>query len=78
MKLKRLKIKNIRSYEEQEITFPDGSCLLAGDIGAGKTTILLAIEYALFGLQPGQKGASLLRNGCDSGEVELDFEIVAT
>ncbi len=75
MKLKRLKIKNIRSYEEQEITFPDGSCLLAGDIGAGKTTILLAIEYALFGLQPGQKGASLLRNGCDSGEVELDFEI---
>lgn len=75
MKFNRLFIKNIRSYAEQEIIFPDGSLLLSGDIGAGKTTILLAIEYALFGLQPGQRGTSLLRNGTDLGEVSLEFEI---
>ncbi|MCA9485715.1 MAG: SMC family ATPase [Nanoarchaeota archaeon] len=75
MKLKKLKIKNIRSYEEGEVIFPEGSLLLSGDIGSGKSSILMALEYALFGLQPGQKGNSLLRNSEDSGEVSLEFEV---
>lgn len=75
MMLKKLKLKNIRSYDEQEIVFPEGSLILAGDIGSGKTSILLAIEYVLFGLQPGQKGSSLLRNNCESAEVSLEMEI---
>ncbi len=75
MKIKKLKIKNIRSYEEEEIEFPDGNLLLSGSVGSGKTSLLLAIEYALFGLQPGFKGSALLRNGSLSGEVVLEFEI---
>ncbi len=75
MRLKKLVLKNIRSYENQEIFFPEGSVLLSGEIGSGKTTLLLAIEYALFGLQPGQKGSALLRNGFDVGEVSLEFEV---
>jgi len=75
MLLKRIKLENIRSYENIEINLPKGSVLLSGDIGSGKTTILLAIEFALFGLQPGQKGASLLKNGKDDGFIELEFEI---
>lgn len=75
MLLKKLCLKNIRSYKDAEINFPDGSVLLMGDIGSGKTSILLAIEFALFGLQPGQKGNSLMRNGEDEGAVELEFEI---
>jgi len=75
MILKNLKIENLRSYETQEISFPKGSTLLSGDIGSGKTTILLAIEFALFGLQPSQKGSSILRNGKDNGKVILKFEI---
>jgi exonuclease SbcC len=75
MLIKRIIIENLRSYKKQEIFFPSGSTLLSGDIGSGKTTVLLAIEFALFGIQPGQKGASLLRNGEDFGKVELEFEI---
>jgi len=75
MKLKKISLKNIRSYKEHEITFPEGSILLSGDIGSGKTSILLAIEFALFGLQPGQKGSSLLRNGEDDGWVRIEFEV---
>ncbi|MBX4196535.1 AAA family ATPase [Candidatus Pacearchaeota archaeon] len=75
MKLKKIILRNIRSYEYQEVEFPQGSVLLAGDIGTGKTTILLGIEYALFGLQPGQKGSALLRHNADSGEVTLELEI---
>ena len=75
MRLNKLTLKNIRSYKEEEIEFPAGSILLSGDIGSGKSSILLAIEYALFGLQPGQKGSHLLRHDSDSGEVILDLDI---
>jgi len=75
MKLKKLILKNIRSYEDITVDFPEGSLLLAGDIGSGKTSILLAIEYALFGLQPGQRGIALLRNGTDEGYVSLELEV---
>jgi len=75
MLLKKLVIENLRSYESQIVDFPKGSTLLSGDIGSGKTTILLAVEFALFGLQPSQKGNSLLRNGCDEGRVVLEFEV---
>src|SRR3989344_1952725 len=75
MKFKKIRIKNIRSYKNQEIEFPEGSLLLSGEIGSGKTSILLALEYALFGLQPGQKGSSLLRNDEEIGEVALEIEL---
>ena len=75
MRIKRLVLKNIRSYKLSEIVFPKGSILLSGDVGAGKTTILLAIEYALFGLQPGQRGSSLLSHNASEGRVELEMEI---
>ncbi len=75
MKLKKINLKNIRSYEDQEVIFTEGSTLLSGDIGSGKTSILLAIEFALFGLQPGQKGSALLRNNAQEGGVSLEFEV---
>lgn len=75
MKLKKIALENIRSYENQEIEFPEGSILLSGDIGSGKTSILLGIEFALFGLQPGQRGNALLRNGAEKGGVLLEFEV---
>ena len=75
MIFKKLHIKNIRSYEDLEITFPKGSILLSGEIGAGKTSILLGIQFALFGLQPGQKGASILRTGQDTAYAKLEVEI---
>ncbi len=75
MRIKKIVLDNIRSYESQEMDFPEGSTLLAGDIGSGKTSILLGIEFALFGLQPGQRGNALLRNGADTGGVLFEFEV---
>ncbi len=75
MKLKRLVLNNIRSYASGEIIFPEGSTLLSGDIGSGKTTILLGIEFALFGLQPGQRASALLASGENEGEVLLEIEL---
>ncbi len=75
MIIKKITLNNIRSYKNQEIVFPEGSTLLSGDIGSGKTSVLLGIEFALFGLQPGQRGTFLLKNGENSGGVVFEFEI---
>ena len=78
MFLKSIKLHNIRSYENAEISFPLGSVLLAGDIGSGKSTILLAIEFAIFGAKKGELPAyTLLRHGKKEGSVELKMQIEA-
>ncbi len=76
MIIKELKLNNIRSYSDSLISIPEGSTLLSGNIGSGKSSILLAIDFALFGLRQRElSGNGLLRNGEDSGSVELEFEI---
>jgi exonuclease SbcC len=75
MIFKKLEIQNIRSYEDLTIEFPRGSILLAGDIGSGKTSILLGLQFALFGLQPGQKGSSILRQGTENACARLELEV---
>ncbi len=76
MLVKSLRLKNIRSYTDQHMQFPEGSVLLSGDIGSGKSTILQAIEFALFGLLRGDlSGTGLLRHGEKEGAVELTFNL---
>ncbi|MDE1863418.1 MAG: SMC family ATPase [Thaumarchaeota archaeon] len=74
MNLKSISLQNIRSYKDQTIEFPLGTSLFEGDIGSGKSTILMAIEFALFGLGS-QRGASLLRLGEKEGSVSLSFSV---
>jgi DNA repair protein SbcC/Rad50 len=76
MLIKSLKLQNIRSYNSVNIAFPKGSVLLSGDIGCGKSTMLLAIEFALFGIKAGElSGEALLRHGAKDGNVELCFDV---
>ncbi len=76
MFLKSLRMKNIRSYIDERISFSPGALLIEGDIGSGKSTILLAIDFALFGARPNELPASsLLRRGTNKGEVVLEFTV---
>ena len=75
MILKSLTLEGIRSYrEETSNEMPGGTTLFEGDIASGKSTILYAIEFALFGL--GSLGGTfLLRNGARQGSVSLVLDI---
>lgn len=76
MRILSIKLKNIRSYLDEHIVFPSGSILLSGDIGSGKTTVLLAIDFALFGTRRSELNSTeLLRNGTNEGFVELKIEL---
>ena len=74
MILNSLVINNIRSYDHEEVVFPRGISLFEGDIGSGKSTILMAIEFALFGLGS-HKGESLLAKKSEIGYVILEFSV---
>lgn len=76
MIIRWVELYNIRSYSKKKIFFPEGSVLLWGDVGSGKSSILLSIEFALFGLIRGSmSGASLLRHGKKEGYVELSMDV---
>ncbi len=74
MIFKTLVMSNIRSYDNNRIDFPLGNTLFEGDVGSGKSTILMALEFALFGLG-NQKGDALLRKGSKKGSVLLNFSV---
>lgn len=74
MILESLILKNIRSYNHEKIEFPKGITLFEGDIGSGKSTVLMAIEFALFGLGS-QKAESLLAKKSEDGYVQLEFSV---
>ena len=75
MILKSVTLEGIRSYREStQISLPTGTTLFEGDIASGKSTILFAIEFALFGLGS-LKGAFLLNDQSGEGSVSLLFAV---
>ncbi|WP_238442528.1 AAA family ATPase [Desulforamulus reducens] len=78
-------MKNIKSYGEGEkgqgvtIHLEPGINQIAGKNGAGKSSLIEAIGYALFDAEPLRgntriaKNTYLLRNGCKAGEVDVWF-----
>jgi len=72
VRLTRLRLQNFRSYEELDLDLGAVTCAaIIGHNGAGKSTIPVAIEWALFG-----GGADeMVRMGTDRAAVTLDFEL---
>jgi L-alanine-DL-glutamate epimerase-like enolase superfamily enzyme len=59
MIIRKIKLHNIRSYQDQEIELGEGITLFEGDIGSGKTTILMSIDFALFDIISQKAGLPL-------------------
>ena len=73
MQLRRLEVRNIRSYESGRVEFGPGTTLIVGDVGSGKTSLLYAIEMALFGVAE-VDAPYLVRHGAPHAEVAVRFE----
>ncbi len=73
MRIKTVRLENIRSHVESEVPFQGGFNCLVGGLGWGKSSILYAIDFALFGDPLGRSFDYLLREGKDSGRVVVHF-----
>lgn len=70
MQLRSVRVRNIRSYEAAELRLPPGTTLLVGDVGAGKTSLLYAVEMTLFGFAEVDP-TYLIRHHAPQAEVAL-------
>jgi exonuclease SbcC len=68
-----VQLENIRSHVKSTVPFARGFNCLVGGLGCGKSSILFAIDFALFGEPLGRSYDYLLREGVDSGKVTLQF-----
>ena len=73
MKLVSLQLENIRSHVKTVVPFGDGFNCLVGGLGQGKSTVLYAFDFALFGDPIGRSYEYLLREDADKGKVTAEF-----
>jgi len=73
MKIKSVRLENIRSHVKTTISFTDGFNCLVGGLGTGKSSVLYAIDFALFGEPLGRSYDYLLREDEDKARVILQF-----
>ena len=69
----KLKLNNFKSHKNTIIGFDKGISVIVGENGAGKSTILEGISFALFKQHTAKKIYDLVRNNANSMSVELEF-----
>lgn len=69
----KLRLLNFKSHQNTTIEFNKGISVIVGENGAGKSTILEAISFALFKQHTARKMDDLVRNNADTMAVELQF-----
>ncbi len=73
MRVKSVELENIRSHVKSTIQFGSGFNCLVGGVGCGKSSVLYAIDFVLFGDPIGRSFEYLLREGEDACKVTLQF-----
>ena len=73
MKIEIVQLENIRSHIKSTVPFTRGFNCLVGGLGCGKSSVLYAVDFALFGDPVGRSFEYLLREGEDAGKVTVQF-----
>jgi exonuclease SbcC len=73
MKIEIVQLENIRSHIKSTVPFTRGFNCLVGGLGTGKSSVLYAVDFALFGEPLGRSFEYLLREGADSAKVTVQF-----
>jgi len=73
LRVETVELENVRSHVKSKIQFQRGFNCLVGGVGCGKSSVLYAIDFALFGDPLGRSYEYILREGADSSKVTLQF-----
>ena len=75
--IKDIKLHNFISHSDTTLTFNRGITIFVGHNGSGKSSIIDAITFALFGDHTRKSNKNLVRRGCQSSSVSLNFSMGA-
>ncbi len=73
MQILSVALTNFKTHKEEQFYFEPGTNAICGENGAGKTSILEAIAWALFNYQGSYKKEDLIRNGASSAQARVAF-----
>jgi len=73
MEILSVALKNFKSHTDRHFVFEPGMNAICGENGAGKTSILEAIAWALFNHRGAYTTDDLIRNGAGSAQVAVEF-----
>ena len=73
MKIEIVQLENIRSHIKSTVPFTRGFNCLIGGMGCGKSSVMYAVDFALFGDSISRSFEYLLREGAESGKVTVQF-----
>lgn len=73
MRIKNVQLENVRSHIKTVVPLAGGFNCLVGGLGCGKSSVLYAIDFALFGDPLGRSYDYLLREGASVGKVAVQF-----
>ena len=78
MIIRSLKLKNYRKYKDSLIEFPDGLFGIVGNNGAGKTSLVEAIAWAIYGNKGAKTGSELIKREEADPEADCSVELEFT
>jgi exonuclease SbcC len=73
MKIDIVQLENIRSHTKSTVPFTRGFNTVVGGVGCGKSSVLYAVDFALFGDSVGRSFEYLMREGADWCRVTVQF-----
>lgn len=73
MHISKIELENIKSHVRSTYNFQRGTTAITGKNGAGKTSIIEAVAWALFDLLEYKK-EDFVRRGAKKGSVRVTFE----
>ena len=73
MKIEVVQLENIRSHVKSTVPFTRGFNCVVGGVGCGKSSVMYAVDFALFGDSIARSFEYLLREGADFGKVTVQF-----
>jgi len=76
MKLKSLKLENFRQHEDSFIEFSDGITIINGTNGSGKSTILEALTWAIYGTDAARGNKDTIKFNKAKARAKVRVELI--
>ena len=70
-----IELVDFLSHSDTKLKFEDGVTIFVGDNGAGKSSIIDAITFSLFGQHTRKSNKGLIRRGTNQGYAKIEFSI---